>query len=58
MKNAHTTTNIESRLYLDAEVLVLPPEFLPQDAVFVDHRSSSPANSLIFKKHLLVKVVP
>jgi len=31
-------------LYLDAEVLVLPPVFLPQDAVFVGRRSSSPAN--------------
>jgi len=31
-------------LYLDAEVLVLPPVFLPQDSVFVGCRSSSSSN--------------
>jgi len=29
---------LEIRLYLDAEVLVLPPVFLPQDSVFVGRR--------------------
>jgi len=32
-------------LYLDAEVLVLPPAFLPQDSVFVGCRSTSSSNS-------------
>ena len=32
-------------LYLDAEVLVLPPVFLPQDSVFVGCRSASSSNS-------------
>ena len=33
-------------MYLDAEVLVLPPVFLPQDSVFVGCRSSSSSADL------------